>query len=136
MSVNTRSQQVANYNKHVGCYHHNLLQLDVWAGGGTRLVFWGESLLEEQLECAGWGAGAHLRHRHPGFDGVRQWHENPGDAAGPEAAEDTAALEVSGGRAGSKGCVPKVGLSMQAGEGADETSTQSVSGVTAASRTR
>lgn len=120
MSVNTRSQQVANYNKHVGCYHHNLLQLDVWAGGGTRLVFWGESLLEEQLECAGWGAGAHLRHRHPGFDGVRQRHENPGDAAGAEAAEDAAALEVSGCRAGSRGCVcPE--------EGADETSTQRVS---------
>lgn len=97
-----RSQQVANCNKHVGCYCHNLLQLGVWAGGGTRLVFWGESLLEEQLECAGWGAGAHLRHRHPGLDGVRQRHENPGDAAGPEATEDTAALEVSRGRGRSK----------------------------------
>lgn len=86
-------------------------------------MFWGESLLEEQLECAGWGAGAHLCHRHPGLDGVRQRHENPGDAAGSEAAEDTAALEVSRGTGRSKECgmyVSKVGLSIPAREGADE----------------
>lgn len=74
-------------------------------------MFWGESLLEEQLECAGRGSGAHLCHRHPGLDGVRQRHEDPGDAACPEAAEDTEALEVSRGWGGSKRCrmcVPKV----------------------------
>lgn len=93
-------------------------------------MFWGESLLEEQLECAGWGAGAHLCHRHPGLDGVRQRHENPGHAAGSEAAEDTAALEVSRGRGRSKGCrmcVPKVGLSIHAREGADEARAQRLS---------
>lgn len=95
-------------------------------------MFWGESLLEEQLERAGWGAGAHLRHRHPGLDGVRQRHKNPGDAAGSEAAEDTAALEVSRGRGRSKGCrmcMPKVGLSIHAREGADETRAQRLSPV-------
>lgn len=92
-----RSQRVANWSKHIGCDSHNLLQLGVRAGGGTRLVFWGESLLEKQLECAGWGAGSHLRHRHPGLDGVRQWNENPGDATGFETAEDAAAFEVSRG---------------------------------------
>lgn len=91
------SQQVANGKKYIGCNSYNLLQLGVWAGGGTRLVFWGESLLEKQLERAGWGAGSHLRHRHPGLDGVRQWYKNPRDAAGSETAEDAAALTVRGG---------------------------------------
>jgi len=92
-----RSQQVANWKKHIGCKSHNLLQLGVRAGGGTRLVFWGESLLEKQLERAGWGAGSHLRHRHPGLDGIRQRHKNPGDATSFETAEDSAALKVSRG---------------------------------------
>lgn len=90
-------QQVAIWEKRIGCKSHNLLQLVVWAGGGTGVVLWGESLPEEQLERAGWGAGPHLRHRHPRLNGVGQWHENPGDAESAEAAEDTAALKVSRG---------------------------------------
>lgn len=93
------SQQDANWKKHAGCESHHLLQLGVPAGGGTRLVFRGESLLEKQLERAGWAAGSHLCHRHPGLDGVRQRHEDPGHAAGFEAAEDSASLEVSRGGA-------------------------------------
>lgn len=91
------SQQVANGEKSIRCKSRNLLHLVVRAGGCTGIVFWGESLPEEQLERSGWGAGPHLRHRHPRLNGVRQRHENPGDAEGAEAAEDTASLKVSRG---------------------------------------
>lgn len=101
------SQQAANWRKHIGCNSPNLLQLVVRAGGGTRLVFWGESLLEKQLERAGWGAGSHLGHRHPGLDGVRQRHEDPGDAEGSETAEDVAALKVSRGWGRPKSACPR-----------------------------
>jgi len=43
-------QQVAIWEKRIGCKSHNLLQLVVRAGGGTGVVLWGESLPEEQLE--------------------------------------------------------------------------------------
>lgn len=63
-------------------------------GGGPGLVLWGAGLPAQQLECAGWLAGAHLRHRHPGIHGLRQWHQDPWHAEGAAAAADPTPTQV------------------------------------------
>lgn len=64
-------------------------------GGGTRLVLWGAGLPAQQLECAGWLAGTHLCHRHPGIHGLRQWHQDPWHAESATAATDPASTQVT-----------------------------------------
>lgn len=62
---------------------------------GFGMVFWGQGLLEEQLEHSGWDAGVNLGHRHPGFAHLQLRHKDPGHAQGSEAAEDAQASAVS-----------------------------------------
>lgn len=68
----------------------------VFADHRAGLVLRGQGVPEEQLEHPGRDAGDDLRHRHPGVAHLQLGHQNPGDAAGAEAAEDPEAATVRG----------------------------------------